>query len=291
MYKGKMKREWAFVALCAMLTACGAATESEKPEEAREQTEEMQVVPEVKGTERKAVAAPVEEVADTADEWHALIRMRTVAGSDGCVDTVYHYPTGRKIRIGSHQGHKLYVELGEFYDDRVYDGARLYWGDSLIYATKEELTNDWQTCRVCHVPGAGVTYVLLMINNRPFTDFWHIVRLDDKTIHLTDRVLAGNDYIEGASYFHNAVIYGDLDGDGIVEVGGKRWTELWADSMTYCPCYIYKLGPELRLDEALSERETRRAYGGLFLGLDDGLRVYNPNEEQHEEGAGPQVEN
>lgn len=197
-------------------------------------------------------------------------------------DSIFHYPTGKKIEVGVHGGEILYLELGEFYDDLTYNGAKVWLGDSLIYSTGLEVVNDWQTCHVHHVGGdPGVTYVLLMIDDRPNPAFWHILSLDGDEIHLADHVLAGNDYVEGARYFHDSVIHGDLDGDGLIEVGGKYWTEHWADSMSYNPCLIYKLDRTLRLDEALSEHETKKAYGGLFFGLES-QDVYNPNEEQHE---------
>ncbi|GEM_PF-1313790 len=257
-------------------TKCGDAEVARKEEPAK--TEAMTAEP-----ERPGAVLSCED--DTTDYLHASLQMYTVSVGDAAADTVIHYLTGRKIAVGSHRGRKLYLELGEFCDETVYHGGKIYWGDSLIYATEAEVANDWQTCRVCHVSGADITYVLVMMNDRPNPNYWHIVRMDDSSIRLTDNVLAGNDYIKGGRYFHDNVICGDLDGDGIMEVGGKEWTEYWADSMMYHPCYIYKLGTELVLDEVLSERETRAAYDSLFIGLDDGVPVYNPNTAQHENDA------
>lgn len=200
-------------------------------------------------------------------------------------DTFYHYPTGKKVRVGRHCGRVLYLELGEFYEENTYGGAKVYWGDSLIYATNLEIDNDWQTCHVYSVPKSEVTYVLLMINDRPSPNIWHILYMNGEHIHLVDSVLAGNDYIEGGSYFHDSVIYGDIDNDGWMEVGGKHWTEYWADSMTYQPCYIYQLGEELEMDSLASIEETKKAYDGMFLGFEYN-EVYNPNERQHEDATG-----
>lgn len=285
MYKDKMKLWATFVLVCGLLAACFPASEQGKLGATVADSETLQPNPGESGPDAEDFLAGQDGEEDTTDYLHAAIQMYTVSAEDGAADTVYHYATGQKINVGSHLGRKLYLELGDFYGDITYNGARIYWGDSLIYATEEEITNDWQTCRVCRVNGAPVTYVLLMINNRPGADYWHILRMDEHTIRLSDNVLAGNDYIGGGRYFHNSVICEDLDGDGLVEVGGKDWTEFWADSMMYHPCYIYKLGTELLLDEALSERETRAAYDSLFIGLDDGVPVYNPNERQHEKPA------
>lgn len=288
MCKGKMKLGFAFVVVCAVLSACFPASEQGKIGATVADSEVVPPESDKVPAEAEMPRAVQSLEEDTTDYLHASIQIHTIARGETEADTVLYYATGQKINIGSHLGRRLYLELGDFYGDITYNGARIYWGDSLVYATEEEVTNDWQTCRVCRVGGTGITYVLLMINNRPDSDYWHILRMDKNTIRLTDNVLAGNDYIGGGSYFHGAVIYGDIDGDGIVEVGGKNYTEFWADSMMYYPCYIYKLGTELVLDEGLSERETRLAYDSLFIGLRDGVPVYNPNEELHEkpdEGA------
>lgn len=199
-------------------------------------------------------------------------------------DTICHYPTGKKIQVGVHLGEKLYLELGDFYDDMVYDGAKVYWGDSLIYATDQSIANDWQTCHVHHVKNSDHTYLLLLIDDHPNPNYWHILSMNATDINLIDYILAGNDYVEGAHYFHDNIVYNDLDNDGVIEVGGKFWTELFEDSMTYQPCYYYKLDKELTFDSITSEAETRKAYYGIFKGFKNGLHIYNPNKEQHEKG-------
>ena len=232
-----------------------------------------------------AVPAAKVEKEEVIDGMYAgLCKLPSQYGGED-IDTVYHYQTGKKIRIGRHAGRDLYLKLGEFYDELTYDGAEIYWGDSLIYATDLEVENDWQTCHVCTVPQTEVTYVLLMINDRPNPNYWHILYMNGERMHLFDHVLAANDYMEGSRYFHDALLYGDVDGDGWVEVGGKQWKECWSDSMSYHPCRIYQLGEKLQLDTLVSIEETRKAYDGAFMGFED-KAVYNPNEAQHEDAIG-----
>lgn len=269
--------------LCSILASCFQRAEQGQDDFGTAKVDYETLGIEKKVSEKKLVRRPQADTLapDTVDHLHEGLLYYTVSDDAQEVDTVWYYPTGKKIKIGMHGHENLYLELGEFYDDLIYNGAKIYWGDSLIYATDLEVANDWQTCHVLPVDSSGITYVLLLMDNRPEPEFWHILCMNGDHIHLIDYVLAGNDYVEGGHYFHNNVIYEDLDGDGILEVGGKYWTELWADSMTYQPCRIYKLARELRLDEHLSEQETRKANRGLYLGLKGGLDVYNPNEEEH----------
>ena len=232
---------WFFLLCCCVSCFQRAGQSKENRRTMQTSHEEKPLKPEANKTNVEMDSVDGTEVEDEFDELHAgLLRLPCNDGQD--TDTVYHYPTGKKVRIGRHCGRALYLELGEFYDENTYGGAKVYWGDSLIYATDLEIDNDWQTCHVYSVPKSEVTYVLLMINDRPSPNIWHILYMNGEHIHLVDSVLAGNDYIEGGSYFHDTVIYGDIDNDGWMEVGGKHWTEYWADSMTYQPCYIYQLG-------------------------------------------------
>lgn len=271
------------ICLCGLLAACFP-----KSEQGRDSMEGVHPDAALLRAERKKAAPTVRKKSadtlaeDTVDHFHLSMKMYTSSYDGSGTDTIYHYPTGEKICMGKHFGRNLYLELGEFYDDLTYDGAKLYWGDSLIYSTGLEVANDWRTCSVQHVDSTDMTYVLLLIDDRPNPSFWHIVCMDGMNIRLADYVLAGNDYREGGRYFHDNMIFEDLDSDGLIEVGGKYWTEYWADSMTYQPCHIYKLGRKLTFDEASSESETRKAYKGLFLGLERGQAIYNPNTEQHE---------
>lgn len=235
--------------------------------------------------EKKETAAKIvaREAAEDSTDW-----LHQSLVSYPCVvewletDTICHYPENRKLRIGHHGGRALSLELGEFFDNIDYDGAKIYWGDSLIYATELAVINDWQTCRVYHVPDTDVTYVLILIDGRPAPNYWHILYMDAERIRLIDYVLAGNDYVPGAHYFHDNIIFGDIDEDNVLEVGGKNWTEIWADSMIYQPCYIYELGQTVVMDSVTSKAETIKANNGLFLGFKGGEAVYNPNKEQHE---------
>ena len=243
-------------------------------------------VPEQQPKQPKAKPQPVaEEENDSIDYLHTRLERYAVERGWLDTDTICHYPTRQRIRIGSHQGIGLYLTLGELHEDLLYDGAKVHWGDSLIYSTDYELTNDWLTCQVIHADHHAVTYVLLLINDRPNPDYWHILYMDEEQVRLIDYVTAGNDYVEGGHYFHDNIICADLDGDGITEIGGKYWTELWADSMTYQPCYIYKLDRVLQLDEHLTEQETRKANKGLYLGLKNGLHVLNPDGEVEEDST------
>lgn len=270
---------WFFLLCCCVSCFQRAGQSKENRRTMQTSHEEKPLKPEANKTNVEMDSVDGTEVEDEFDELHAgLLRLPCNDGQD--TDTVYHYPTGKKVRIGRHCGRALYLELGEFYDENTYGGAKVYWGDSLIYATDLEIDNDWQTCHVYSVPKSEVTYVLLMINDRPSPNIWHILYMNGEHIHLVDSVLAGNDYIEGGSYFHDTVIYGDIDNDGWMEVGGKHWTEYWADSMTYQPCYIYQLGEELEMDSLASIEETKKAYDGMFIGFEP-VTVYNPNEKQH----------
>ena len=278
-----MKHWILYTGLCVMLTACYMKAEQDKddPQGAQPDLEMLQQARQKQRRQRMRAFAGYTSERDTADLLHAsLLRYAVTDGPMG-TDTVYHYPVGSRIEVGMHLGDKLYLELGDFYNDMFYNGAMIYWGDSLIYATGLDVVNDWHTCHVHHVDSTDLTYVLLLLDGSPDLPLWHIVCMDGENIRLADHVPAGNDYMD-ARYFHDNVIYEDLDGDGIIEVGGKRMTQLWADSMTYEPCYIYKLGRQLTFDEAASERETRKAHYGTFLGFKKGLHMYNPNEEEHE---------
>lgn len=266
---------------CGLLAACFP-----KSEQGKDSLEGVHPDAELFRSEQKKTTpvarkeSPDTSDEDTVDHFHLSLKMYTVSYESG-MDTVYHYPSGQKICMGKHLDRKLYLELGEFYDGLTYDGAKLYWGDSLIYSTGLEVANDWRTCTVHHVDSTDMTYVLLLIDDRPNPSIWHIVCMDSMNIHLADYVLAGNDYREGGQRFHDDMLFEDLDGDGIVEVGGKHWTEHWEDSMTYQPCHIYKLGRKLTFDEVSSENETRKAYNGLFLGLEPIMSVYDPDEAWH----------
>lgn len=277
-------KQWIFyVCLCGILTACFPKAEqsTDNPGGGLPGSESLRPEEKEAKTMKRDFASYTAEV-DTVDHLHTSMTRYAVSGGPMGTDTVYHYPIGRKIEVGMHFGQKLYLELGEFYDDLIYNGAKIYWGDSLIYATGQEVANDWHTCHVHHVDSTDVTYVLLLLDDRPETPFWHILCMEGTDIHLADHVPAGNDYAGEARYFHDNVIYEDLDGDGIIEVGGKVYSAFWADSMTYEPCYIYKLDRRLTFDEHSSESETRKAHSGTFLGFKGGLHIYNPNEEQHE---------
>ena len=278
-------RTWIVCLLaCGMLAACFQKTEqgTSAPEAAQPDYGMLRPADEEQDGGLQAASAEDAAEADTVDHLHSSIVRHAVSDETGNTDSVWHYPLGRKIEVGRHLGRRIYLELGEFYDDLVYNGAKIYWGDSLIYVTDLEVVNDWQTCRTQHVEGSDVTYVLLLIDDRPQLPFWHIVCMNGTDIRLADYVLAGNDYEEGARYFHKSVLFRDLDGDGFVEVGGKLLAEHWADSMTYQPCYIYKLDNDLSFDEALSESETRKAHHGTFLGFENGLHIENPNVGHHE---------
>lgn len=277
-----MKRWFFYVCLCGILTACFPKAEQGRDNPGGILTDYETLKPEAKdATVLKQELAEATADVDTVDHLHTSMTKYAVSGGPMGTDTVYHYPIGRKIKVGMHFGRGLYLELGEFYNDEIYNGAKIYWGDSLIYATDLDVANDWQTCHVHHVDSTDKTYVLLLIDERPEPLFWHILCMDGMDIHLEDYVPAENDYAEGARYFHGNVIYEDLDGDGIIEVGGKAYAELWEDSMTYEPCYIYKLGRRIVLDEAVSESETRKAHHGMFLGFKDGLHIYNPGGKRH----------
>lgn len=272
---------WVFLALCCC-TSCFQRVEQSKEDLGGAQVgyEKGLSGSDSDTTEVETVSADETEEEDELVGLHAGLLKRPCQDNPD-TDTLYHYPIGKKVKIGRHNGKALYLKLGDFYDNIVYNGAKIYWGDSLIYATDMEIVNDWQTCHVHSVPESKVTYVLLMIDDRPWTSFWHILWMNGEHVRLVDYVLAGNDYKGGNRYFHDQVIYGDIDNDGWIEVGGKHVTEYWADSMTYQPCRIYQLGKELEMDSLASIEETKKANEGLFMGFKQAA-VYNPNKELHE---------
>lgn len=278
-------RKWmACLWVCGMLAACFPRTEqgTTVPDVVQADYETLRPADEEEKPERKMPQVEDEAEADTVDHLHASMEFYTVTDPPTGTDTVWHYPSGRKIEMGKHLGHRIYLELGEFYDEGIYDGAKIYWGDSLIYMTELSVMNDWQTCRTHHVKGANVTYVLLLMDDRPEMPFWHIVCMNGTNIRLADYVRAATDISDSLRYFHQDITFRDIDGDGFIEVGGKYLTEFWEDSMTYQPCYIYKLDRELSFDEVTSESETRKAYNGTFLGFKNGLHIYNPDEGMHQ---------
>lgn len=265
--------------VCGMLAACFQKTEQGTPDPGAAQTDYGMLRPAEEEEKQVQNTVQAEDTAetDTVDHLHASMEFYTVTDHPTGTDTVWHYPSGRKIEMGRHLGRRIYLELGEFYEEGIYDGARIYWGDSLIYETELSVMNDWQTCRTHHVKGTEVTYVLLLMDDRPEMPFWHIVCMNGTDIHLADYVRAATDTADSLRYFHEDVTFRDIDGDGFIEVGGKYLTEFWEDSMTYQPCYIYKLDRKLSFDEVTSESETRKAYNGTFLGFKNGLCIYNPN--------------
>lgn len=276
-----MKKLVHIVILCCCLTACFQKAEPDKGDVRGGKWEYEEEKVEADIQQELAVPVTADSLEDTVDWLHKGL-LHYVSKVDWLeTDTIWHYPEKKKIRIGHHAGLPLYLMLGEFFDDIDYDGAKIYWGDSLIYATDLALVNDWQTCRVHHVPQSNVTYVLLLIDDRPSPNYWHILCMHGRRVHLADYVLAGNDYVPGARYFHDNIIYGDIDSDNIIEVGGKYWTEIWKDSMIYQPCYIYELGHTLALDSVTSKVETIKANGG-FHGFRGGKAIYNPHEDQHQ---------
>lgn len=276
-----MKKLVHIVILSCCLTACFQKAEPDKDDVRGGKWEYEEEKVEADRQSDLAASMTADSLEDSVDWLHRGL-LHYVSKVDWLeTDTIWHYPERKKIRIGHHAGLPLYLMLGEFFDDIDYDGAKIYWGDSLIYATDLALVNDWQTCRVHHVPQSNVTYVLLLIDDRPSPNYWHILCMNGQHVHLADYVLAGNDYVPGARYFHDNIIYGDIDADNVVEVGGKYWTEIWKDSMIYQPCYIYELGHTLVLDSVTSKVETIKA-NGEFHGFRGGKPIYNPHEDQHQ---------
>ena len=105
-----------------------------------------------------------------------------------------------------------------------------------------------------------MTYILLTLFDAPFADKWLILKVQNKRVTETYKVIKGN-------------IFNDIDNDGFFEIGGRELSEspcnkIPCDSIYYVPFEIYKLNETLEFDSINSEKLTFMLYG-TFLGFDN----------------------
>lgn len=127
--------------------------------------------------------------------------------------------------------------------------------DSVIFDFQKERLIAHNRSKTKLIKHTSTTYILISTDGASSLDKWLILEVSGD-----DKITMHKDVLQE--------ILDDIDGDGILEIGGINMLEaacVECDSVYYSPYYVYKLSETLTFDSISSKKLTQNTFG-VFLG-------------------------